>query len=68
MIEPDGPAKRGGLAEGNIIVGFKSAPIFSIDDLHRALVGAETGVESNLTVIRGTELVELPVVPQELPQ
>jgi hypothetical protein len=43
------------------MVGFKSAPIFSIDDLHRALVGAEIGVESNLTVIRGTELVELPV-------
>ena len=44
-LEPDGPAKRGGLAEGNIMVGFKSAPIFSIDDLHRALVGAEIGVE-----------------------
>ena len=38
------------------------------DKRERALVGAEIGVESNLTVIRGTELVELPVVPQELTQ
>lgn len=68
--DPDsgGRAKRGGLAEGDIIVGFKIRPYTSIDDLHRALVGAEIGVESALTVIRGTELIELQVVPQELPQ
>lgn len=41
---------------------------YSIHDLHRALVGAEFGVESNLAVIRGAELVELLVVPQEVPQ
>lgn len=45
--DPDsgGRAKRGGLAEGDIIVGFKIRPYTSIDDLHRALVGAEIGVE-----------------------
>jgi hypothetical protein len=30
-------------------------------------VGAEIGIESTLTVIRGTELVNLLVVPQEFP-
>jgi S1-C subfamily serine protease len=65
--EADGPARRGGLAEGDIIVGFKGSPIYNIDDLHRALVGAEIGIESPLTVIRGTELVNLLVVPEELP-
>jgi S1-C subfamily serine protease len=65
--EEDGPARRGGLTEGDIIVAFKGSPIYSIDDLHRALVGAEIGIESPLTVIRGTELVDLLVVPQELP-
>src|SRR6516164_4050647 len=66
-VEADGPARRGGLTEGDIIVAFKGSPIYNIDDLHRALVGAEIGIESPLTVLRGTELVNLLVVPEELP-
>src|SRR6516165_8266699 len=66
-VEADGPAKRGGLTEGDIIVAFKDSAIHTIDDLHRALVGAEIGIKSPLTVIRGTELVNLLVVPEELP-
>ena len=66
-VEEDGPARRGGLTEGDIIIAFKDSPIYSIDDLHRALVGAEIGIKSPLTVIRGTELVNLLVVPEELP-
>jgi len=66
-VEPDGPARRAGLAEGDIVVSFKGAPIYTIDDLHRALVGTEIGNESILTVIRGTELVNLLVTPEELP-
>jgi S1-C subfamily serine protease len=66
-VEADGPAKRGGLTEGDIIVAFKDSAIHTIDDLHRALVGAEIGIESTLTVIRGTEMLNLLVVPQELP-
>jgi len=65
--EEDGPARRGGLTEGDIIVAFKGSLVYSIDDLHRALVGAEIGIESPLTVLRGTELVNLLVVPEELP-
>jgi S1-C subfamily serine protease len=65
--EADGPARQAGLTDGDIIVAFKGSPIYNIDDLHRALVGAEIGIESPLTVIRGTELVDLLVVPEELP-
>jgi S1-C subfamily serine protease len=65
--ETGGPAQRSGLAEGDIIVAFKDSPVYTIDDLHRALVGTEIGIESTLTVLRGTELVNLLVVPQELP-
>ena len=66
--EPDGPARQSGLAEGDIIIAFREAPISSIDDLHRVLVGEEIGVRSTLTVIRGVERVALSVVPQELPR
>jgi S1-C subfamily serine protease len=66
-IEPDGPAKLAGLRAGDLIVAFKGQPIVSIDDLHRLLVGSEIGIRSILTVIRGTELLDLPVTPAELP-
>jgi len=67
-IESDGPARKSGLLEGDIIITFKGSPITSIDDLHRALVGEEIGINSILTVIRGVEMVDLSVVPQELPR
>ncbi len=67
-IELDGPARQSGLAEGDIIIAFKEAPITSIDDLHRGLVGKEIGVTCILSVIRGVDMVELTVVPQELPR
>jgi S1-C subfamily serine protease len=66
--ELDGPARQSGLAEGDIIIAFREAPISSIDDLHRVLVGKEIGTESILKVIRGVEMVELRVTPQELPR
>jgi S1-C subfamily serine protease len=65
--EPNGPAQQSGLAEGDIIISFKGAPISSIDDLHRALVGEEIGIRSALTIIRGVEMMDLMVIPQELP-
>jgi S1-C subfamily serine protease len=66
--EVDGPARQSGLADGDIIIAFREAPISSIDDLHRVLVGKEIGTRSALTVIRGVEMMELEVIPQELPR
>jgi S1-C subfamily serine protease len=66
--EPEGSARQSGLAEGDIIIAFKESPITSIDDLHRVLVGKEIGIESPLTVIRGVEMMDLRVIPQELPR
>jgi len=66
--EVDGPARQSGLADGDIIIAFREAPISSIDDLHRVLVGKEIGTKSALTVIRGVEMMELEVIPQELPR
>jgi S1-C subfamily serine protease len=67
-IEPDGPARQSGLEERDIIIGFRDAVISTIDDLHRVLVGKEIGVRSALKVIRGVEMIELSVVPMELPR
>jgi S1-C subfamily serine protease len=66
-VEQGGPADLSGLKEGDIVISFKGNPVSSIDDLHRFLVGSEIGQRSVLTVVRGTEILNFLVTPQELP-
>jgi S1-C subfamily serine protease len=66
-IEPNSPAQRSGLREGDVIVGFKGEPIATIDELHKRLAAKEVGVGSPLTIVRHTEKLELFIVPEELP-
>jgi len=66
-IEQGGPVDLSGLREGDVIISFKANPVSSIDDLHRFLVGSEIGQRSVLTVVRGTEILNFLVTPQELP-
>ncbi|HET9374862.1 MAG TPA: trypsin-like peptidase domain-containing protein [Chthoniobacterales bacterium] len=65
-IDSGGPADVAGVIVGDIIIAFKGSPIVSIDDLHRLLVGNEIGKRSTVTVIRRTEILELPITPREL--
>jgi S1-C subfamily serine protease len=63
--DADSPAKRAGVLEGDIIVGFDDHPIRGIDDLHKLLTEERIGHRSALTVIRGTDKVNLEVTPNE---
>lgn len=65
-VEPGSPAQAAGVREGDIIMAFKGQTIAGVDDLLRKLVGTEIGVESILQILRGTELLELRIIPQEL--
>lgn len=65
-VEPGSPARLSGLRAGDLIVAFKGEVISGVDDLVRKLVGAEIGVESTLRILRGNELIELSIKPQEL--
>ena len=65
-LESGGPAAIAGLKPGDTIVGFKGAPIKSIDDLHRRLVAAEIDVACPIMFLRGTEKLFGMVVPREL--
>src|SRR5436189_1834582 len=62
-IEPNSPAARAGLREGDLIVAFNDQAIAHVDALHRALTDYEPGVRANLTVLRGTEKIMLNIVP-----
>ena len=59
------PAQRAGLREGDVIVALDGKSVAGVDDLHRLLTDARVGVSSSLTVLRWTEKLELPVVPEE---
>ncbi len=61
----DGPAAAAGVREGDIIIEFNHQPVTAIDDLHKLLTGAQIGIPSPLTIVRGAEKLELQVVPAE---
>lgn len=63
-VEAGSPAERAGLRDGDIIVAFASHRVGGIDDLHKLLTEDCAGVEMALLVIRGTERLELTIVPQ----
>ena len=64
-FETDSPARKGGVREGDIIIGFDDRPIAGIDDLHKLLTEERIGRKSSLTVIRGTEKMTIDVTPEE---
>jgi S1-C subfamily serine protease len=64
-VEPASPASRAGLREGDIVVEFDGHAIAGIDDLHKLLTGAQVGARVSLVVLRGTERLQLEVVPEE---
>jgi S1-C subfamily serine protease len=62
-LEPDSPAQRAGLKEGDFIVGFEEHPVPDIDALHRLLTDHQPGIPAALTVLRGTEKLVFRVEP-----
>ncbi|HVP77069.1 MAG TPA: trypsin-like peptidase domain-containing protein [Thermodesulfobacteriota bacterium] len=64
-LEENSPAKRAGLSEGDIIVGFDSQPVAGIDDLHRMLTEEKVGVKTTLMILRQTEKLNLNIIPEE---
>ena len=64
-IEENSPAKRAGLSEGDILIGFDGQRIAGIDDLQRLLTEEKVGVKTTVTIIRRTEKLTLAIVPEE---
>lgn len=66
-VDPDSPAAKAGLAEGDVVIGFKNSRINGIDELQRMLVGSEIGVKSPLIIVRHNFQTNLEITPQEAP-
>ena len=62
-VEPQSPASRAGLREGDLIVQLGEALIGGVDDLHRVLIENVAQQVTEIVVIRGTALERLAIVP-----
>lgn len=64
-FEENSPARKGGVQEGDVIIGFAERPTPGIDDLHKLLTEDRIGKAAALLVIRGTQKLTLSVTPEE---
>ena len=64
-LEPESPAQRGGIEDGDVIVEFDGHPLADIDELHRLLTENRVGQSVSLTVIRRNHKRTLQVTPEE---
>jgi S1-C subfamily serine protease len=66
-VEPGSPAERAGLREGDVIVALAGEPVEGVDVLHRLLSEERISVWTRLTVLRGSQKLELKALPELKP-
>jgi S1-C subfamily serine protease len=64
-LDPAGPAARGGLTEGDMIVSLDGTRITGVDDVIRILDAGRIGRPLTVEVVRGGASHQLAVVPAE---
>jgi S1-C subfamily serine protease len=64
-LEPDSPAAKAGLAEGDIIVGLDDAATPAVDALHKLLTVDRINKPATLVVLRHVERLVKTIVPAE---
>jgi S1-C subfamily serine protease len=62
-VEPGSPAKKGGLAMGDVIVKFNDQSVANFYDLPQLLTENLAGKTTKLSILRGEKLMELTVIP-----
>ena len=64
-VEPEMPAARAGIAQGDVILALDGTPIAGIDDLVRCLNGSRIDQPTRLKLFRHGEVQEVTVTPAE---
>jgi S1-C subfamily serine protease len=63
QVEPDSPARKAGMAFGDVIVQTNGKPVKEISDLTQMLNEEVIGKKTKVVVLRGEKLMELTVMP-----
>jgi len=66
-LEPDSPASRAGLLEGDILLALDGAPTPAVDALHKLLTSDRIGERAIVTFLRGVEIRRHAIIPLETP-
>ena len=66
-VEPGSPAEKGGLFLGDTIVALAGNPVKHLDDLMSNLDGEQVGKSIPVRIVRGGQLQDLTLVPEERP-
>jgi S1-C subfamily serine protease len=67
-VDPETPAGKAGLREGDIILSFAGESISAVDELHRLLSAERAGKRQQLIALRGISLLDLTVTPETRPE
>jgi S1-C subfamily serine protease len=67
FVDPTGPAGNAGIQKNDLVVAVNGTEVASMDDLHRFLAESDIGTPVTLTVLRGTERLDIAVRPVEAP-
>ena len=65
-VEKDSPAQKAGLVEGDVIISMDGEAIKGVDDLHTHLTDQKIDAQSELTIIRRSATIKVPVLPAEI--
>ena len=66
-LEKDGPAEKGGLMQGDVLIGVRGEPVADIEALHNLLSPDTVGKAVGVKVVRGGEVKEISVTVGERP-
>ena len=66
-VQQNGPAARGGVRPGDVVVRVGETPVTNTSELLAAVAALQPQSTSTLAVQRGTQTLELPVVVAERP-
>lgn len=64
-VEKGSPAESAQVVEGDRILSFDGKTVRGIDDLQKMLTETKVGIKTDITVLRGTEILDLKIIPLE---
>jgi S1-C subfamily serine protease len=64
-VDPDGPARKAGIQERDIVVAVAVNNVKNIDDIFRTLTEWPIGKPLEMTVVRGKDKIVIEVIPVE---